>query len=422
MSKRIDHIYAREILDSRGNPTIECTCYLSNGQSVSAGVPSGASTGTHEALELRDKNPKYYGGLGVLKAIKNINQIISPKLQGHDPIQQAAIDDLLIKLDGTPNKSSLGANAILGVSMAVAKAGAIKKAVPLYQHIAELAGNDQVLSIPTPILNIINGGQHAGMNLDFQEFIIVPNPENIPNFPDQLRSGTAIFHELKKILIKNHKSVNVGDEGGYAPKLPTNKAAIRLLKKAIELVGFKFGEHIKVGLDIAANTFLKNNKYTIKDISHPLSKDEYYQYISGICKEFKLISVEDPFDEDDWGSWSKFTKEHGNNLIIIGDDHLVTNKVRLKKSVKRQSCNAILIKPNQIGTISETIEVVNLAKRYRFATVTSHRSGETNDAFIADLAVGIGSDLVKFGGPDRGERVAKYNRLLAIYDMITKHN
>lgn len=418
MYPHIDRLTAREILDSRGNPTIEVSCHLTDGNVTTAGVPSGASTGSHEAHELRDEDPKRYAGKGVLRAVAHVEGEISAAVHGMLPTSQREIDQVLIKLDGTEHKSRLGANAILGVSIAVTKAGALVKKVPIYRHVAFLARNDVKLEIPVPIFNILNGGAHAGMNLDFQEFIAIAEPSHIPLYPDQLELGVGVFHALGDDLKERNLPVSVGDEGGYAPRMRTNRAAMRALETASEDLGYTFGKHVKLGMDLAANTYLHENKYVVKDSKEPLSSKAYIEFLGSLIEEFAPYSFEDPLDEDDWEGWAAFTKQYGDRLVIIGDDHLVTNLERLKKAVADKTCNAILIKPNQIGTITETLGVMQYAKKHNFKTIVSHRSGETNDAFIADFAVGSGADHVKFGAPDRGERVAKYNRLSAIYEQI----
>ncbi|OGV95866.1 phosphopyruvate hydratase [Microgenomates group bacterium RBG_16_45_19] len=410
----ISHLTASAILDSRGYPTVECTCHLSNGSTHSASVPSGASTGSHEALELRDHQPEIFEGKGVNLAVNHITDIISPAVAGLDPIAQAELDHRLIHLDGTPQKSRLGANAILAVSLAVAKAGADSRSLPLYQHFANLANNDQVLHLPVPFFNILNGGQHAGMNLDFQEFIVIPNPASFPDFAAQLRLGAELTHTLATILKTHHLPTSVGDEGGFAPLLHSNRQAIDLIREACRRRGVDPARSLRLGFDFAANTYFQDHHFRLKDSPKPLTKAGYLTYLDSLIDTYQPLSFEDPFPEDDWPTWRQFTQKHGSKIYLIGDDFLVTHPDRLQRAIKLKACNAILIKPNQIGTVTETIAVINLAKQHQFVTVASHRSGETTDTAIADLAVGCGTDYVKFGAPVRGERVVKYNRLSRI--------
>jgi len=415
----IKKLAARQILDSRGNPTVECACILTNGQAVTASVPSGASTGTHEAVELRDHDPANYQGKSVGRAVDNINTTLSDIASGGNPTDQVKLDQAFIKADGTDNKSRLGANAILAASLSIAKTAALSQNIPLYKHIAILAANRSPLHIPVPIFNIVNGGLHAGMNLDFQEFIIVPDPKHIPSYHHQLAACVAVFHQLKDILTREHQPLGVGDEGGFAPALATNRRAVELIGEAVTAVNLTFKEAIDISFDFAANTFFKDGFYILKDRPEPLSTDQYFDFLSELITSFAPLSFEDPFSEDDWDDWIHFTREHGDQVIIIGDDLLVTNPQRLQQAIDQKACNAILVKPNQIGSVTEAINVVLQAQKAGFKTVVSHRSGETNDDFIADFAVGVGADYVKFGAPDRGERIAKFNRLLAIESEIT---
>lgn len=418
MQPLIAHFTAREILDSRGNPTVEATCHLTTGTKTVASVPSGASTGTHEAVELRDQNPAYYHGQGVTQAVNHLVSTLSPGLAGEDPVNQEKIDRLMLTLDGTPNKSRLGANAILAASMAVARAGALARHQPLYQHLADLAGNDQVLRLPVPFFNVLNGGLHAGMNLDFQEFIVVPRVQAFPDFPAQLSLGAELIQSLKIALPRLHQAVTVGDEGGFAPLLKSNRQAIDLILSAGKTLDPLFEDKVRLGFDFAANTYFKEGHFHLKDATKPLSVSAYVAYLKQILAAYHPYSFEDPFPENAWEDWTNFTKAHGSAVNLVGDDLLVTNPDRLKQAITCRACNAILIKPNQIGTVTETLAVISLAKKHHFLTVTSHRSGETTDDFIADLAVGAGTDHVKFGAPVRGERVAKYNRLLQIYQEL----
>ena len=410
---KIAKLKAREILDSRGNPTIETTIVLDTGQSTYATTPSGASTGKHEAVELRDNDKNRFNGLGVLKAVNNVNTTIASKVIGLDPTKQTALDQLLINLDGTKNKSNLGSNAILSVSIAALKASALYYQIPLYSYLDKkysLKSNSKKL--PGPTFNIINGGSHGAGNLDFQEFHIVPSMR----FPyhTALQMGGEIYISLKKVLIQRNAIHSVGDEGGFAPNLFTNMDALELMLEAIHLTPYKFAQDVFLGLDVAANHFYDNGNYTIKDRAQPYSKNELIAYYHQLNREYRLFSLEDGLEEEDWSGWSKLTEEIGSNTLIVGDDLLTTNKDRVKKAIQEKSCNTILIKPNQIWTISETVEVVKLVKENNWKTIVSHRSGETNDTFIADFAVGIKADYTKFGAPARGERIAKYNRLLAI--------
>jgi len=406
MSK-IKSIKAREILDSRGNPTIEVELLI-NKDSFLASVPSGASVGKYEAKELRD-GEKRYKGKGVLKAVKNIEQIIAPKLKGLNVNNQKRIDEILITLDGTKDKSNLGANAILPVSMAICRAGANTQNLSLYKYIEKYMGTT-CIKLPKPAFNIINGGAHAGNNLDFQEFMVVPQ---LKNFNRNLQAGTEIYHSLKEILKKEFGeiSINVGDEGGFAPNLSKAEEALNLIMKAIKISDYQ--NQIKIALDVAASEFYKNKKYKGKTSLEMI--DCYLKLI----KKYPIVSIEDPFNEDDFQAFSNLMKKCENKINIIGDDLLVTNVERIKLAKEKNLCNGLLLKINQIGTVSEAIEAAKLAKSYNWKIMVSHRSGETNDDFIADLAVGIGADYIKSGAPARGERVAKYNRLLKIEQELS---
>lgn len=411
----IKEIKATEILDSRGNPTVETTLILSDGSLVTAAVPSGASVGIYEAVELRDNDPKRYNGMGVLRAVASVNQVIGPKLKGQDIVKQGFIDKVMIDLDGTSDKSRLGANAILSVSLAVCKAGAVALKIPLYVYINELIQGQLPKSIdrmPTPTFNIINGGKHGSGNLDIQEFHVVP--ASIKPYHEALMMGEVVYQNLKQVLNKRKADHSVGDEGGFTPNLFTNLDALALIMEAIKTTTYKFGMEIFLGLDIAASYLRKENFYYIKDQNSPMKTEEFIEYLQNLHREYRLLILEDPLAEDDWSGWQLITKKMGEETYIVGDDLLATNPDRLKRAIAEKACTAILVKPNQIGTLSETLNVVRLARSGGLKIIVSHRSGETNDAFIADLAVGVGAEYVKFGAPARGERVAKYNRLLYI--------
>lgn len=415
---KIKTVYAREILDSRGNPTIETTVWSDNGHGAVASIPSGASTGRLEAVELRDGDLKRFGGLGVLKACANVNQVISKYLVGQDPLKQNDIDQILLNLDGTENKSKLGANAILSVSQACFELGAACAEIPTFEYCSQKYGfpSPSPLHLPTPIFNLINGGKHGGGNLDFQEFHLIPSSRK--SFSASLEIGSEIYHLLKKTLIDKKATSSVGDEGGYAPSLFSNEDAIELLVETIEASPYKLNEDLYLGLDIAASELYQNGKYRISDVKDPLSGSQMVDFLIDLNRKYNLLSIEDPFDQDDWNEWENLTTSLGKQLMIVGDDLLVTNKSRLQEAIKRSACNAIIIKPNQIGTISETVSVVKMAKENNFSIIVSHRSGDTDEDFLADFAVGIAADFVKFGAPGRGERVAKYNRLLFIQEYL----
>ena len=408
MSK-IKDIKAREILDSRGNPTVEVDVILESGIIARASVPSGASTGSREAIELRDNDKNRYNGKGVLKAVNNVNTIIKEKLIGLDSLDQKLIDETMINLDGTKNKSNLGANAILGVSMANLKAASLYKKIPLYKYFNE------EISMPRPMMNILNGGAHADNGLDFQEFMIIPEREN---FKERLRVGAEVFHSLKEVLKENNLSTGVGDEGGFAPNLNTNKEALDLIIKAIEKAGYQPGKDVFIGLDVAASEFYENSKYNLKGENKVLSTDELIKYFEDLVKKYPIISIEDPVDENDWEGFKKITEVLGDKIQLVGDDLFVTNKEYLKKGIDMKAGNAILIKVNQIGTITETIETINLAKENNYKTIISHRSGETEDTTIADLAVGLNLKQIKTGSLSRTDRVSKYNELLRIEESL----
>lgn len=414
---KIHHLTAREIFDSRGIPTLEATLTLDNGMSVTTAVPSGTSTGKYEAVELRDKDAKRLNGNGVLKAVDNVNKIIAPKLKGQNPSQQGDIDRLLIKLDGTKNKSKLGANAILAASQAVCKAGAASYNLPVYKYLqAKYQLIKDISRIPTPIFNVINGGKHGAGNLDFQEFHLIPS-SRFP-FSTALYMGVNVYHALEKALIKNNAIHSVGVEGGFAPNLYTNLDALEVIFEAIKMTGANMDHDVFLGLDVAASSFHHRGKYSIKDRSNAFSSDEFIDYYKNLNQQYNIFSLEDPFYEEDWDAWAKITFELGRDTVIIGDDLLATNKDRIRQAIEKHACTGVMVKPNQIGTITETVEVISLARSAKWSVVVSHRSGETTDSFIADFAVGTGADYTKFGAPARGERVVKYNRLLHIESEV----
>lgn len=416
---KIAKVYAREILDSRGTPTIETTIWLDNGYAGTAAVPSGSSTTKHEAVELRDNDPHRFHGLGVLKAINNVNQVIAPKIIGLDPSQQTTLDQTLINLDGTSNKAKLGGNTILSVSEAALKAAAANFKLPIYQYLIKKYQLVKDLKrMPNPTFNIINGGAHGAGNLDFQEFHVIPSIR----FPyhQALEIGAEIYHSLEKTLKRRRAIHSVGDEGGFAPNLFTNLDALEVILEAINQTEHKFAQDVFLGLDVAASWFYKNKQYQIKDRAQPYNTKELIAYYIQLNREYRLFSLEDPLEEDDWDGWAKLTTDLSSDTLIVGDDLLSTNKNRVQKAIDKKACNAILVKPNQIGTISETIEVIKVCRQAGWKIIVSHRSGETNDTFIADFAVGVGANYTKFGAPARGERVAKYNRLLAIESQLNR--
>jgi len=413
---KIKTIKAREILDSRGNPTVETKITLDNGAAVVASVPSGASLGKYEAVELRDGDSTRYNGMGVLKAVANVNQVIAPKLIGLDPTQQEKIDQLIIKLDGTENKSKLGANAILSVSQGICEAGAAATQLPIYRYVAQLYGlKTEELKLPTPVFNLINGGKHGVGNLDFQEFHVIPSPQL--GYSQALEMGEEIYQAAKRVLIRHKAVYGVGDEGGFTPNLFTNLDALEVLMEAIREAGCEFRRNVFLGLDLAASHFYQGGKYQIRDRTLPMDTIEFAEYLQDLNHQYPLFLLEDPFHEDDWEGWKRISRSLPQTMIV-GDDLLATNKERVKKAIQEKACSAILVKPNQIGTISETIEVIKIARRSNWKIVVSHRSGETTDDFIADFAVGVGAEHFKFGAPARGERVVKYNRLLAIEEEL----
>jgi enolase len=405
----IESIRAREILDSRGNPTVEVDVSLLGGALGRAAVPSGASTGAHEAVELRDGDKARYGGKGVTRAVENVNEFIAEAVVGLDTLEQRAVDRVMIELDGTANKGRLGANAILGVSLAVARAGASACGLPLYRYL----GGPNARTLPVPMMNILNGGKHAlGSSVDMQEFMIMP--VGAPSFSEGLRWGTEVFHSLKKLLADRDLNTNVGDEGGYAPSLPSNEEAVAIVTQAIEKAGFSPGEEIVIALDPASSEFFSNGSYELKGEGRSLDSDEIVGYWVDWVAKYPIVSIEDGLAEDDWASWQTLTARIGDGVQLVGDDLFVTNTERLARGIAEKAGNAILVKLNQIGTLSETLDAIVLAQRAGFNAVISHRSGETDDVFIADLAVATNAGQIKTGAPSRIDRVTKYNQLLRI--------
>ena len=408
----ITYVNAREILDSRGNPTVEVEVMTESGYFGRAAVPSGASTGEYEACELRDGDDSRYLGKGVLKAVGNVKDKIAPKLLGMDIVNQTEIDQVMIELDGTENKSNLGANAILGVSLACARAAAESVGLPLYRYL----GGSHVNKLPVPMMNIINGGAHADNNVDFQEFMIVPF--GAPTFRESLRYGTEVFHSLKKVLKEKGLNTAVGDEGGFAPDLESNKAALVVIAEAVERAGYKLGEDIAIALDVAASEFYKDGKYVLAGENKSLDREEMVEFLCDLTKEYPIISIEDGLDENDWEGFKSLTAAIGDHVQIVGDDLFVTNVNRLAKGIEEDAANAVLIKLNQIGTVTETMDTINLATRSGYNSVLSHRSGETEDTFIADLAVSSGCGQIKTGSASRTDRICKYNQLLRIEEEL----
>ena len=409
----IQSVHARQILDSRGNPTVEVDIRTENGYLGRAAVPSGASTGKHEAVELRDDDKSVYVGKGVLKAIENVNDIIFPELIGCSVFEQNLIDKIMLELDGTPNKSKLGANAILGVSLAAAKAAAQEANLPLYRYIGGVNAN----TLPVPMMNILNGGSHADNSIDFQEFMILPAKAD--TFSESLRMGVEVFHTLKTVLKSKGYSTNVGDEGGFAPNIKSNEEAIEIVIQAIEKAGFKPGEDIFIAMDAAVSEFYENGLYHFKKSDgRKLTSDEMADYWTQWVAKYPIISIEDGMDEDDWAGWKTLTESVGSKCQLVGDDLFVTNVTRLQQGIESQIANAILVKVNQIGTLTETIDTVNLAKRNSYKTIMSHRSGETEDSTIADLAVALNTGQIKTGSASRSDRMAKYNQLLHIEEEL----
>ncbi|MAM44800.1 MAG: phosphopyruvate hydratase [Chloroflexi bacterium] len=409
----IHKIIAREILDSRGNPTIEVDALLSNGAFGRAAVPSGASTGEHEAIELRDNDRLRYLGKGVKKAVENVNTIIANAIIGLDAFNQKNIDDAMIALDGTPNKSYLGANSILGVSLAVAKSASNAKNKPLYEYL----NKDRIYTMPIPMMNIINGGSHADNNIDFQEFMVFPIGAN--SFSIALQMGTEIFHQLKIVLKGRDLNTAVGDEGGFAPNLKSNEEAIEAILTAVDKAGYKAGKDIYIALDVAASEIFDENKYILKSECKSLSSDQMISYYKNLINKYPIISIEDGLAENDWDGWVSMNEELGSKIQIVGDDLTVTNINRLKKAIDLKAMNAILIKLNQIGSLTETLEAIDLAKKTNFGAIISHRSGETEDTTIADLAVACGVGQIKTGSASRTDRICKYNQLLRIEENLS---
>ncbi|MCB0303450.1 MAG: phosphopyruvate hydratase [Calditrichaeota bacterium] len=407
-------IHAREILDSRGNPTVEVDVYLESGAMGTAAVPSGASTGEHEAVELRDGDKERFLGKGVLKAVQNVNDIIAEELVGMDAVDQVEIDRLMLQLDGSDNKSKLGANAILGVSMATAKAVAEALALPLYQYL----GGFNAKTLPVPMMNILNGGQHADNNVDLQEFMVMP--VNATSFREALRMGTEVFHNLKKVLHKKGYNTAVGDEGGFAPDLKSNEEALQVIMEAIEKAGYRPGEDIYLALDVASSEIYdaKKKQYHLASEKRYLSPEEMVDYYATLVKKYPIISIEDGMDENDWAGWKLMTEKLGGQIQLVGDDVFVTNTERLGKGIRQGVANSVLVKVNQIGTLTETFDCVEMAHRAGYTTVISHRSGETEDSTIADIAVATNAGQIKTGSASRSDRIAKYNQLLRIEEML----
>jgi len=411
MDTRIERVWAREILDSRGNPTVEVEVFLKDGVSARAAVPSGASTGAYEALELRDGDENRYLGKGVLKAVRNVNELIAPAISGQE-LKYQDLDQKLLELDGTENKSNLGANALLGVSLAVAKALAQAQNLPFYRYL----GGEEARLLPVPLMNILNGGEHAPNNLDIQEFMLVP--VGALSFREALRMGTEVFHHLKKVLAKKGLVTSVGDEGGFAPNLSSNEEGLKIIMEAIEIAGYVPGKDVYLALDAAATEFYQNGKYLLEGEGKEFSSSEMVDFYRDLTEKYPIFSIEDGLAEDDWSGWKLLTQAIGEKVQLVGDDLFVTNIRILKKGIKEKVANAILIKLNQIGTLSETLLTVNEAKQAGYGSIISHRSGETEDTTIADLAVGTNSGQIKTGAPSRTDRVAKYNQLLRIEEEL----
>ncbi len=415
MSSTIKHIHAREVLDSRGNPTVEVEVATED-HFASAIIPSGASTGAHEAVELRDGDKSRYGGKGVLKAVENVNTAIKKEFMGAEARNQREIDKRLISIDGTPNKGNLGANAILGFSLAVSKTAAMAEGIPYYQYLGNLGNKGESYLLPTPMMNILNGRKHAIKSTDLQEFMIMP--VGAPNFKEALRYGTETFHALKKIIKDKGFSTSVGDEGGFSPSLKKNEDALSLIVEAIEKAGYRPGDDICIAMDPAASEFYKDGKYQLISENRALSSEEMVDYYADLVNKYPIISIEDGLAEDDWEGFRLMTEKMGDKIQIVGDDLLVTNTERLKKAIDGKNCNSILIKLNQIGTLTETIDAVNMAHDAGFTAVVSHRSGETEDTTIADFTVGMATGQIKTGSLCRSERICKYNQLLRIEEGL----
>jgi enolase len=408
----ITSVHAREILDSRGNPTVEVEVGLACGAWGRAAVPSGASTGEHEAVELRDGDSRRYLGKGVLNAVENVNTKIAAEIVGLDATRQREVDQVMIELDGTPNKANLGANAILGCSLATCKAAAAAAELPLYEYI----GGANAFTLPVPMMNIINGGEHADNNVDLQEFMIMP--VGAPTFGECLRWCAEIFHSLKKVLASKGLNTAVGDEGGFAPDLGSNEEALQVIVEAIDAAGYKPGEEVRIALDPASTEFYHDGKYVLKGEGRELTPDEMIDYYADLCSKYPIISIEDGLSEDDWENWPRFVERLGSRLQIVGDDLTVTNTTRLSRAIEEGAINSILIKVNQIGSLTETLDAIEMAKRAGMTAVVSHRSGETEDTTIADIVVGTNAGQIKTGAPSRTDRVAKYNQLLRIQEML----
>lgn len=403
-------VYAREILDSRGTPTVEVEVVLESGTMGRAAVPSGASTGVHEAVELRDGDKERYQGKGVLQAVKNVNELIAEEIIGYSVFDQVEIDELMLEIDGTPNKGKLGANAILGVSMAVAKAAAEELGVPLYKYLGGFAARE----LPVPMMNILNGGKHADNNVDIQEFMILP--VGAPSFREALRMGTEVYHSLKTVLKNKKLSTAVGDEGGFAPDLKSNEEALQVIMEAIDMAGYKAGEEVFLGMDVASTELYTDGKYHLD--GKALSSSELIAYYEALVNKYPIITIEDGMSEDDWDGWKELTEKLGKKIQLVGDDLFVTNTERLAEGIEKGIGNSILVKVNQIGTLTETFATMEMAKRAGYTCVVSHRSGETEDAIIADIAVAVNAGQIKTGAPARTDRVAKYNQLLRIEDEL----
>jgi enolase len=409
----IEFVFAREILDSRGNPTVEVDIHLAGGATGHAAVPSGASTGIHEALELRDADPSRYGGKGVSKAVENVIEVIGPEIAGEDALDQRVVDRILLDLDGTSNKGKLGANAMLGVSMAVARAAANSLDMSLYRYL----GGPAAHILPVPLMNVVNGGAHADNNVDFQEFMIVPHGGS--TFRESLRMGVEVFHALKKVLHGRHLSTSVGDEGGFAPDLKSNTEALELLMLAIEKAGYRPGDDVSIALDLASSEFYKDGRYVLAGENNlTLDNKGMVDLLKSLCDRFPIVSIEDGLAEEDWDGWSHLTKVLGGTVQLVGDDLFVTNTEILERGINAGVANSILIKVNQIGTLTETLAAIEMAKRSAYTNVISHRSGETEDTFIADLAVATGAGQIKTGSASRTDRVCKYNQLLRIEEEL----
>ena len=415
---RIAAIRGREIIDSRGNPTVEADVILDSGAMGRAAVPSGASTGTREAVELRDGDKKRYAGKGVLKAVENVNTVLQQALLGHDPRDQAGLDKKMIELDGSDTKSRLGANALLAISLATAHAAANDSRVPLYKYLGQVIGGGREPVMPVPMMNIINGGAHANNSLDIQEFMILP--VGAPSFREALRYGAEVFHTLKKLLNERDLSTAVGDEGGFAPNLESNEAALGIILQAIDKAGYKAGKDIYLGLDVASSEFFKNGRYELESEKRGFTPAEFTRYLADLAGKYPIITIEDGMAEGDWDGWAQLTRALGEKHQLVGDDLFVTNTRILKEGIDKRIANAILIKPNQIGTLTETLAAIDMADKAHYASVVSHRSGETEDNTIADIAVATAATQIKTGSLSRSDRMAKYNQLLRIEAELGK--